>query len=112
MRGVGIAALAAAFVSAAAFGLQRIGLHYPSSSSTADAFAFINAHSGRLIIASFIQAFSLLLFAIPLIYLFDAANLRSGRPRPWVRALLILGPVALGIAAILVAFGGRDQSQK
>ena len=110
MGRAGLAALAGAFISVAAVGIQQIGLHLPSGNSTADQLAFVHAHSGRLIIASIVQAIGIAFFTVPLAFLFRAASGRAERMRRRFIWLVIAGPLLLGISLIVVSIGGRQVS--
>ena len=70
----GLTGLVAAFVVAASIVLQRAGLDLPSGNSDADQLVFVDAHSGRLIFSSVIQAIGFALFLVPLLFLFRAAQ--------------------------------------
>jgi hypothetical protein len=67
----------------------------------ADSLREVHDNSGTLILASAVQALGFALLALPLLYLFQAALLRSDRMRSQFRALVVAAPLALAVAAAL-----------
>ncbi|HEY3193411.1 MAG TPA: hypothetical protein VGJ61_11540 [Solirubrobacterales bacterium] len=112
LRRAGAAALAGAFIAAAAIVLGRIGLDLPSADSDADQLAFVHAHSNRLILSAVLQGIGFSLFAIPLVVLFRAASGRAERMRGAFVGLVALGPVALGLALVIASIGSSHVSDK
>ena len=110
MRRAGVAALGGAFIVAASLIYQRAGLHLPNANSDADQLAFFHAHSGRLILSSFIQGIGFALFAAPLFFLFRAVSGRAERVRNAFGALILLGPLAFGLGVVVSSFGSSQSA--
>jgi hypothetical protein len=86
-----VALLIASFVIGASLG----------GGGEAESLREIHDNSGTLILASAVQAVGFALLALPFLYLFQAALLRSERMRSQFRALVVVAPLALAIAAAL-----------
>lgn len=110
MRRAGVAALGGAFVVAASLIYQRAGLNLPNANSDADQLAFFHAHSGRLILSSFIQGIGFALFAAPLFFLFKSVSGRAERVRNAFGALILLGPLAFGLGVVVSSFGSSKSA--
>ncbi len=108
----GLTGLVAAFVVAASIVLQRAGLDLPSGNSDADQLVFVDAHSGRLIFSSVIQAIGFALFLVPLLFLFRAASGRAERMRGAFAGLIVLGPLAFGIGLAVSSVGSSHAADK
>jgi hypothetical protein len=66
-------------------------------------------HDGSgVIVASAVQGIGFALLAAPLLYLFQAALLRSGKMRSQFRALVLLAPLALAIASVLNGVAAKE----
>ena len=65
----------------------------------------INENSGAQLIGSIIAAFAFLLLALPLAYIFKAAQARSDRVLGAFLFLVVLGPVLYAVQGILLAIG-------
>jgi hypothetical protein len=72
-----------------------------SGTGEAEVLRSIHDHSGSVTLASLLQAAAFLLLAIPLVYLFRAARARSERVLPAMLAIVIAGPLLIGIGTIL-----------
>jgi hypothetical protein len=72
-----------------------------SGSGEAEALRSVNEHGGSVTFASILQAGSFLLLAIPLVYLFQAARARSERVLPAMLAVVVAGPLLIGIGTVL-----------
>lgn len=69
--------------------------------SEAESLREIHDNGSTLVLASAVQALGFALLALPFLYLFQAALLRSERMRSQFRALVVIAPLALAIAAVL-----------
>lgn len=87
----GIALLIASFVLVSSLG----------GGGEADSLRDIDAHSGSITLASALQGLGFVLLAVPLLYLFQAALLRSERMRSQFRALVVAAPLALAVASVI-----------
>jgi len=67
----------------------------------AESLREIHDNGDTLILASAVQAVGFALLVLPFLYLFQAALLRSDRMRSQFRALVVVAPLALAIAAVL-----------
>ncbi len=112
LRRAGLAGLIGAFLFAAGFVLQQVGLNVPSSKSDADQLVFEHAHSSRLIYSSILQALGLMMFLVPLLFLFRSANGRAQRMRGAFAALIVLGPLAFGVGLAVSAVGSTKAADK
>jgi hypothetical protein len=72
-----------------------------SGSGEAEVLRSVDEHGGSVTFASVLQAGSFLLLTIPLVYLFLAARARSERVLPAVLAVVIAGPLLIGIGTVL-----------
>lgn len=59
---------------------------------------------GRVLAGSITQGLGFILFAVPLLFLFRAAQNRGAPVRPGLRPLVVLGPVLIAISLVLSAF--------
>jgi Tfp pilus assembly protein PilV len=112
IKRAGLASLLGAVIVAASIVLQQIGLNPPDGNSDADQLVFEHAHADRLIYTSILLGIGLALFAVPLTFLFRAAAGRAQRVRAAFIALVVLGPVALGLGAALSSIGSTQAAQK
>jgi hypothetical protein len=62
----------------------------------------VDANSGTQILSSVLQAIGMALLAIPLLYLFRAAEARSSAVRGQLVGVIVAGPIFLAISAILI----------
>lgn len=65
----------------------------------------IHENSGALIVGSILGSIALLLLAIPLVYLFKAAQGRSDRVTGALLPIVVLGPALFAVQGILLAVG-------
>lgn len=95
----GIASLAAvAFVAAAiAVASQAVG----GSDGDSELLRNVDAHQTAQLISSILQAIGVGLLAIPLFYLFRAAEVRSDGMRGQLIGVVVAGPLFLAVLAIL-----------
>ena len=108
IRRAGAAAVAGALIVAAGLVYQQVGLDLPDTDSDADQLTFVNDHSGRLTLAAVIQGLGIILFALPLYFLFRSASARAERMRGAFAALIVLGPIAFGAGLAISAAGTSD----
>jgi hypothetical protein len=90
-------AAVALFVAAYAVG-AKIG-----NGGEAEVLRSTDAHSGARILAAVLQGIAAGLLAVPLAYLFRAAQARSERMRPRLIFVVVVAPLLLAAAAILTA---------
>jgi len=88
---VAIALLLASFVVVASLG----------GGGEAESLREIHENSGTVTLASILQAAGFVLLVVPLVYVFQAALLRSDRMRSQFRALVVAAPLALAVGAVL-----------
>ncbi len=112
LRRAGAAALGGAFVVTVSIVLQRVGLHLPNGHSDADQLVFEHAHSNRLVYTSILEGLGLVLFAIPLMFLFRSAAGRVQRVRNAFLPLIILGPIAFGLGLAISSYGSKQAADK
>ena len=112
LRRAGLAGLVGAFIVAGSVVLQQVGLNVPSGKSDADQLAFEHAHSSRLIYSSILQALGLMMFLVPLLFLFRSANGRAQRMRGAFAGLIVLGPLAFGLGLALSSVGSTKAADK
>jgi len=62
----------------------------------------VDSHSGTQMISSILQAIGVALLAIPLLYLFRAAEARSDAVRGQLVGVVVAGPIFLAVSAILI----------
>lgn len=86
-----IALLVASFVVVASLG----------GGGEAESLREINENGGTVTLASILQAAGFALLVVPLVYVFQAALLRSDRMRSQFRALVIAAPLALAVGGVL-----------
>jgi hypothetical protein len=108
IRRVGAAALGGAIIIAAGLIYQQLGLDFPDSDSDANQLAFVHDHSGRLTLAAVIQGLGIILFALPLYFLFRSASARAERMRGAFAAVVVLGPIAFGAGLAISAAGSSN----
>lgn len=94
----GIALLAASFVVVSSLG----------GGGEADSLREIDAHTGNITLASGLQGLGFVLLAAPLLYLFQAALLRSERMRSQFRALVVAAPLALAVASVINGVAAKE----
>lgn len=75
-----------------------------ASSGDAERLREVNDDSGLFIVAYVVQGLGFGLLAVPLLYLFGAARVRSERVRGQFVGLVVVGPLFLAAGAILTAF--------
>jgi hypothetical protein len=68
----------------------------------------IQDHGGSVTLASALQGLGFLLLAAPIVYLFQAALVRSDRMRSQFRALAVAAPLALAVAAVLNGVAAKE----
>jgi len=104
-------ALPTGVATLAAVGLLVISIVVVSSlggGGEAASLREIQEHGSSVTLASILQALGFLLLAAPLVYLFRAALLRSDRMRAQFRALVLVAPLALAIAALLNGVAAKE----
>jgi hypothetical protein len=74
----------------------------------AESLREIDAHAGSVTLASILQGLGFLFLVVPLVYLFQAALLRSDRMRSQFRALVVAAPLALAIGSVLNGVAARE----
>jgi uncharacterized membrane protein YidH (DUF202 family) len=79
-----------------------------SGSGEAEVLRSIHDHSASVTLASLVQAVAFLLLAIPLVYLFRAARARSQRVLPVMLAIVVAGPLLIGIGTVLYGQARQD----
>lgn len=83
------------------------GVSFPDGLPT-DALPVFDANHGPLLAGSILQALSFALMAVPLFYLFRAAQARSDRVLGPMIGFAVIGPAAIAAQAIL-SYAGRTQ---
>src|SRR4051812_41520427 len=68
----------------------------------------IQDHGSSVTLASALQAIGFLLLAAPLVYLFQAALVRSDRMRAQFRALVVAAPLALAVGSVLNSVAAKE----
>ena len=97
----GIAAVAGVALILATFGESAAAVR--TSAGIAERLREVDAESGRVIIASLLQALGWLLLGVPLVYLFKAAQARASRVRKGLIGLVVVAPVFLAVGSVLSA---------
>ncbi|MGN6257515.1 MAG: hypothetical protein ACTHN3_07170 [Solirubrobacterales bacterium] len=72
-----------------------------SGTGEAEILRSIDAHNGSVTFTSLLQAAAFLFLAVPLLYLFRAARVRSDRVRPQVGALIVVAPLLIAVGTFL-----------
>jgi hypothetical protein len=72
-----------------------------SGSGEAEVLRSVNEHGSSVTLSSILQAGAFLFLAIPLAYLFGAVRARSERVLPAVLAVVLAGPLLIGIGTVL-----------
>jgi small-conductance mechanosensitive channel len=72
-----------------------------SGSGEAEALRSVDAHAANVTLTSLMPALAFLLFAVPLIYLFNAARARSERVQPAVIVILLVAPLLVAAGTVL-----------
>ncbi|HWM63110.1 MAG TPA: hypothetical protein VNP96_03875 [Solirubrobacterales bacterium] len=97
-RPAGLAALAAvAFVAASLVVASQIG----GSDGDSEFLRNVDAHEAARLISGILQAIGVSLLAVPLYFLFRAANARSDGMRGQLVGIVVAGPLFLAAASIL-----------
>jgi hypothetical protein len=81
-----------------------------SGDGAAEVLRSIDVHSGSVTLTSFLQALAFLLLAVPLAYLFRAAQARSERVLPGLLALVLLAPVLVAVGTYLYFGQARQEA--
>ena len=84
----------------------------PDSELVPETLRTINEDPLPLLLGSILAAFAFLLLAVPLAYLFRAAQARAERMLGALLFLVVLGPVLFGIQGVLLALGQIDIAEK
>src|SRR3954469_6534162 len=105
-RPAAVAALAAVLLIFASLIVVSKGVG--GSNGDADLLASVDVHRGAELISSFLQALGVGLLAVPLYFLFRAANARSDRMRGQLVGVVIAAPLFLAAAAIFGGFSTLD----
>ncbi len=74
----------------------------------AESLRTIDAHGGRITLASLLQTAGFVLLLAPLVYLFRAALARSEKMRARFLPLVVLAPLALGAGSLLNGFAAKE----
>ena len=111
IKRAGVAAVLGALIVAGSIALQQAGLNPPSGNSDADQLVFEHAHAGRLIYTSILLGIGLILFVVPLYFLFRAAAGRAQRVRNAFVGLILLGPLAFGLGAAVASIGSTKAAE-
>jgi hypothetical protein len=74
----------------------------------AESLREIHDHSANLTLASAVQALGFALLVAPIVYLFQAALVRSDRMRSQFRALVVVAPLALAVASVLNGLAANE----
>jgi hypothetical protein len=82
-----------------------------SGSGEAEILRSVNEHGSSVTLSSVLQAVSFLLLAIPLVYLFMAARARSERVLPAVLAIVVAGPLLIGIGTVLYSQAKQEGAE-
>ena len=82
-----------------------------SGTGEAEVLRSIDAHTGSITLASILQAGAFLLLTIPLVYLFLAARARSERVLPAMLALIVAGPLLIGVGTILYGQARQEAAE-
>jgi hypothetical protein len=82
-----------------------------SGTGEAEILRSVDEHGGSVTFASILQAGSFLLLTIPLVYLFQAARARSERVLPAVLAVVIAGPLLIGIGTVLYGQARQEAAE-
>jgi hypothetical protein len=106
MRPAGVAAILAAALLVASFIVGSVG----SADDNAEQLQLYQEHSGRLLVSSVLSGLGLLLFAIPLYFLFRSARARADRMRSIAGPLLVVGAVLVCVQGIVFSLGFKDAS--
>ncbi len=106
MRPAGVAAILAAALLVASFIAGSVG----SADDNAEQLQLYQEHSGRLLVSSVLSGLGLLLFAIPLYFLFRSARARADRVRSFGGPLLVVGAVLVCVQGIVFSLGFKDAS--
>ena len=94
-----------AIAAVAATALIVIGLIFrasvPSEDQTADQLQAFHDHAGALAVSSVLTGIGFLLWTIPLLYLFRAAQARNPRVQGALVAFCFIGPVLFGLQGVV-----------
>jgi hypothetical protein len=72
-----------------------------SGSGEAEALRSVDAHAANVTLTSLMPALAFLLFAVPLVYLFNAARARSNRVQPAMIVILLVAPLLVAAGTVL-----------
>lgn len=97
----GIASVAGVALILATFGDSAAAIR--TGEGIAQSLRDADADSSRLIVASVVQALGWILLAVPLVFLFKAAQVRADRVRPGLLGVVIVAPLFLAGGSILGA---------
>jgi hypothetical protein len=97
----GLASIAGVALILVTFGDSAAAVR--TSEGIAERFRELDAESGRLMLASILQALGWLLLGVPLIYLFKAAEARASRVRKGLIGLIVVAPLFLAVGSVLSA---------
>jgi hypothetical protein len=86
----------------------RIGV--AAASNEAEQLLNYQDHSGQLVFSAVITSLGLLLFTIPLYFLFRSALARAPRMRGFVGAFVIIGPIMVATQGTLFSLALKDAS--
>ena len=79
-----------------------------SGPSDAEQLRSLHDHAGAIVSASVVRAIAFLLFPIPLIYLFGAAQARNTRVQAAMIGFVVLGPLLFAAQSVAQGVGARE----
>jgi hypothetical protein len=108
MRPAGIVALLGAALLVASAIVGSVG----SPDTTAEQLELYQEHASRYLLASVISGVALVLFALPLSFLFRSALARAERMRSFPGPLLVVGALLVAIQGVTFSLGFKDASDR
>jgi hypothetical protein len=106
MRPAGLIAL----LGAALFVTSGVAGSVGSGTTAADQLADYHNHSSRLLIAAVVSSIAMVLFTVPLFFLFRSAVMRAARMRSFVGGFVLVAPTLIAIQGVIFGLGLRDAS--
>ncbi len=95
------AALASFFAVALFITAVVVRASISSEDQLSDQLLVFDRHSGSLFVSSLLTGAAFLLFSVPLLYLFRAAQARSDRVQPALVAFCFIGPLLIGAQGVV-----------
>lgn len=96
-------------ILAVALMIASLFVNAVSGTGNAAILRSVDAHSGSVTASGLMQTVAYALFAVPLVYLFQAARARTDRVRPWLVTLAAVAPLLLGLSAAF-AIAARQEA--